>query len=466
MQITVARLSEANKNERLDSQFFHPEYVASYNIVNSSNHSMLTDIAHITDGNHLKIASNFDDSHGVRYLRGQDLGTDMMLSDRNIVHIPVDCFDSLQRSHIFKNDVLITIVGANTGLVGLVYNPPEQLVANCKLGIVRPNIDKILSGYLYTFLIGRFGQHQILRSIRGGGQTGLVLPDMRKLLITRLSQKFEAEINKVVLFAHSNFIESKNLYRKAEDIVLSELNLNNWQPNHQLSFIKNYSDTLQAERMDAEYYQPKYEVIEEAIKNYSGGYSLIGNEFSQNKTTFKIDDEKLYQYVEIGSVNISNGEILPKKVLGAELPANAKRLLNKNDVVVSKVRPYRGAISIVEEHGCVGSGAFTVLEEKGEINKETLLSFLHSKPLLAWSLKPNTGTSYPVIVDDDILNLPVPLFPKELQVTIKSKITESSNLRKQSKHLLEYAKRAVEIAIEENEKVAISWLKERLQDLE
>jgi hypothetical protein len=130
VQVTIASLSEANENERIDSQFFRPEYVTSYKVVVSSSNDTLSEIAHITDGNHLKIAENFDDAEGVRYLRGQDLSKDMMLHDRNIVYIPESCFDSLKRSHIYKNDILITIVGANTGLVGLVYDPPEKLVAN------------------------------------------------------------------------------------------------------------------------------------------------------------------------------------------------------------------------------------------------------------------------------------------------------------------------------------------------
>jgi hypothetical protein len=47
------------------------------------------------------------------------------------------------------------------------------------------------------------------------------------------------------------------------------------------------------------------------------------------------------------------------------------------------------------------------------------------------------------------------------QQQIQQKITESFNLRKQSKHLLECAKRAVEIAIEQNEDAAIKWLEEQ-----
>ena len=71
MQITIAHLSEANKNERLDSQFFRPEYVRSDKVLTSGSYSELCDIAHITDGNHLKIADNFDSADGIRYLRGQ-----------------------------------------------------------------------------------------------------------------------------------------------------------------------------------------------------------------------------------------------------------------------------------------------------------------------------------------------------------------------------------------------------------
>ena len=130
----------------------------------------------------------------------------------------------------------------------------------------------------------------------------------------------------------------------------------------------------------------------------------------------------------------------------------------KGDIIISKVRTYRGAITFVEEAGFVGSGAFTVLSENGQINKETLLAFLHSKPLLAWSLKPNTGTSYPVIVDSDILNLPIPRLPEKLQNQIQQKVSESFTLRKQSKHLLECAKKAVEMAIEKDEETATKWL--------
>ncbi len=47
---------------------------------------------------------------------------------------------------------------------------------------------------------------------------------------------------------------------------------------------------------------------------------------------------------------------------------------------------------------------------------------------------------------------------QEKQSEIQRKIIESFHLRKHAKDLLEHAKRAVEIAIEQDEQTAIDWL--------
>jgi restriction endonuclease S subunit len=62
------------------------------------------------------------------------------------------------------------------------------------------------------------------------------------------------------------------------------------------------------------------------------------------------------------------------------------------------------------------------------------------------------------IKNDFILNLKIPLIKPEIQKQIADKIIESHKLRKESKELLETAKRAVEIAIEEDEDSAVSFI--------
>lgn len=59
----------------------------------------------------------------------------------------------------------------------------------------------------------------------------------------------------------------------------------------------------------------------------------------------------------------------------------------------------------------------------------------------------------------NILYLPnCRLLSEDKQRDTQQKFIESFNLRKHAKDLLECAKRAVEIAIEQNEQAAINWL--------
>lgn len=466
MQVTVANFSKANRNERIDAQFFKPEYVDSYNNVISGRYALLSDIAHITDGNHLKIAEDFDAAEGVRYLRGQDLSADMMLNDRNNVYIPVTVYDTLKRSHIHKNDVLVTIVGANTGLVGLVYSPPQKLVANCKLAIARAYAGKILPGYLYAFLTCKFGQHQILRSIRGGGQTGLILPDMRHLAITRLSDAFENAVNDIVSTGHEKIIDSKEVFLNAQDFLLSALGLSNWHPKHTLAFVKNYSDTYKADRVDAEYFQPKYDEIVKAIKGYPGGWDTLGNITSVNKCVEVGSDA----YMDEGDIpfarvsNLSPFEITEEKYISDSLYAELlEHQPKQGEILLSKDGTPGIAYHLNEKpRKMIPSGGILRLKVKSKQINEDYLTLVLNSLIVREQINRDVGGS--VILHwrpEQVKQTLIPVLEDEKQRDIQQKITEAFDMRKQSKHLLECAKRAVEIAIEKDESSAFKWLQEK-----
>ena len=59
---------------------------------------------------------------------------------------------------------------------------------------------------------------------------------------------------------------------------------------------------------------------------------------------------------------------------------------------------------------------------------------------------------------DQVAETIIPILHQDKQTEIEQKVFESFNLRKQAKDLLEHAKRAVEIAIEQDEQAAIDWL--------
>ena len=73
-----------------------------------------------------------------------------------------------------------------------------------------------------------------------------------------------------------------------------------------------------------------------------------------------------------------------------------------------------------------------------------------------------SGTILTAISKDELLSMPLPMIDEDVQKAIAAKVQESVSLRRQSKQLLEYAKQAVEMAIEQGEDTALEWLKDKV----
>lgn len=447
MQYSIVNYSEVAENTdfRLAAEYYHPRALKIHRKIRDNGGIPFFDcITQFSSGKNLPqtVDGKF------KFIRTQNIKP-ILVSDSGMSF--TDSLDELTEI----GELLFIRVGdvGNSSVV-----TPTSVNSTVSDNVLRVKVKNVNPFFCAAFFNSTIGQTYFRRVFKGTMQGLISRENFREILIPPFSDNFQDLIKDICLTADSLDNQSAVKYRDIENLLLAELGLEDWQPNQQLTFVKNFSDTERAERIDADYFQPKYDEIEKGIENYSRKPIKVREEFAQNKSTFEVDPENLYRYVEIGSVNVSTGEIVAEEVLGKDLPANAKRVLKKGDVIISKVRTYRGAITIVQEDGYVGSGAFCVLRENGQVNKETLLACLRSKLFLTWSWKPNTGTSYPTLNDDDIMSFSIPILPKEKQTEIKQKVDESFSLRNRAKDLLEHAKRSVEIAIEQGEQAALNYI--------
>ena len=71
--------------KRIDAEFFSPKYDKILKEIDNSNCEDLVSISHVTDGNHLSIADEFDEKKdGIKYLRGQDVNSLMLLNNHHL----------------------------------------------------------------------------------------------------------------------------------------------------------------------------------------------------------------------------------------------------------------------------------------------------------------------------------------------------------------------------------------------
>jgi restriction endonuclease S subunit len=123
------------------------------------------------------------------------------------------------------------------------------------------------------------------------------------------------------------------------------------------------------------------------------------------------------------------------------------------------VRPIRRLSALVSsaQDGYVCSSGFVVLQPK-QIAAEVLLVYLRL-PVICELMDLHTSASlYPAISEKDLLGLPIPVIPKDTQKKIAAFVQRSFTLKTQSECLLEAAKRAVEIAIEQDEAAGMAYL--------
>ena len=454
--------SELERTNRLDSEFYKKKSLKIVEFLKRMQAKPLTDYVDVSDGNHMGISNKFTDK-GIPYYRGQDIHN-FFIENANPICIDENTYNCsyMHRSHIKKNDILLSIVGT-IGEVALV-SKDQKATCNCKLAILRP-FDEKKAALIAIYLKTQYGFDQIDKFKRGAVQMGYLLADMDQILIPEFSTDIEDMVAKAVEKIKFLIDQSNLQYALAEKYLLKEIGIDMSSiTNGGVSkkwFVERFGATG---RLDAEYYQPKYDNYEKQVLNYSRGHTTPGAEFTLIKTKCTYD-KKEYPYVEIGDINIGNGSFEYNIVSIENLPANAKIMTCKGDLLVSTVRPYRGAVTILDKDDLLVSGAFTVLREKGTYPPQTLQILFRTSLYKDWLLRFNVGTSYPVIKDEDVLNIPIPVLDDAIHSTIKNYVEQSHRLFNTAKQLLESSKRAVEMSIEQDETVAANWFKRKIECL-
>jgi restriction endonuclease S subunit len=313
--------------------------------------------------------------------------------------------------------------------------------------------------YLWIFLHSEYGKKSLLRTASQTGQPHLTIEPLYELQIPKFSKAFQDRFEELHLRIKNKQIESQKAYDEAEQILLSEVRLLDWKPGRRLYFVKNFSETESVARIDADYFQPMYDELAEKIKEYKNGYKSLSECVRIKDKNFVPKAEESYKYIELANISangIINGFM---EAIGEELPSRARRKVNTGDVIVSSIEGSLSSIALINDdlNNALCSTGFYVIDSD-IINSETLLVLLKS-PVGQLQLKKGcSGTILTAINNEEFKRILIPDVADDVQEEIKKKISEMYQTKSASKKLLDIAKRAVEMAIEQNEEEAEKWL--------
>ena len=125
-------------------------------------------------------------------------------------------------------------------------------------------------------------------------------------------------------------------------------------------------------------------------------YIVTVNDESLSEKTNK---DYLLKYIDIGNVK-SDGSIAElQNLLFKDAPSRARRIVNRGDVIISTVRTYLQAITLInsDEDNLIVSTGFAVLRPIKWINSEYLNYVLRGDEFIGNVIKNSFGINYPAI---------------------------------------------------------------------
>ena len=133
-----------------------------------------------------------------------------------------------------------------------------------------------------------------------------------------------------------------------------------------------------------------------------------------------------FTYIDIASVDRHLKTVSePQRLLGADAPSRARKLVDKGDVIVSMTRPNLNAVALIgEQHsGCVASTGFDVLKPI-EVEPRWIFSAVRSARFVDVMCEKVQGALYPAVKSADIRDYEIPLPPLAEQTRIAAKLDE------------------------------------------
>ncbi|MRJ06981.1 MAG: hypothetical protein C6I01_05620 [Epsilonproteobacteria bacterium] len=480
VEYSIVNVAELEENLRIGAETYHPEKLKILSFLNKKANGD-------TIGQYFYLAKELFDPQKfpprkVRLLELKNMGNFEIFDIPEVLSTE---FGSTKNRARF-GDVVISRLRPYLKQVGFIYFP--EVYTTTELLILRQKITKALgviglNYYLYTFLMTKWVQRILFWS-----QEGVNHPRFPKYVLLNCPMPMPSlEFITIVKQLIENYLNLKQkaeqLYKQAEEILLKELGLKNWEPKTKkikisgVEFeeeenisIRMLSEVIKADRLDAEYWETKYDeflnrlegkVILKPLKRFLSLKLLKGVEVGSDNY-----QEKGVSFIRVS--NITKFGIIERdqKYISEELYLELKDKFEpeKGEILLTKDATPGIAYVLKEDiRGIIASGIVRLKVK--DIEKEYLSLVINSIVGQMQILKEGGGSIISHWKPSQIENLLIPLLDTQIQQKISQLIQQSFEARENSKKLLEIAKRAVEIYIEKDEEEGIKYAKKEIKSL-
>jgi len=358
----------------------------------------------------------------------------------------------ISRNLLIKEDVLVTRSGANFGQTSVITIEPEKedLFACADVLILKPG--KIGGPLLSTFLNTRVGKLLMTRGVYGAGQPHVAPSYISRIPFPEYLLGLRSRIEELLYKSRKQQEISEFLYTSATILLEEELGLDKIQFIRQKTYTTSFSEVINNNRSDADYYQTKYRQLEEhlySLKTVSlGSICSIIKGYEVGSAAY-LDSGPLF--IRVSNLNkdefsLGNSD----KYISLNTYNSLKQFQPKIGNILLTKDGTPGICYVVNEEiqGIISSGLLNLSLIDTHIPKEYLALVINSKICQMQVLRDCSGALILHWKPIDVHKLKIPILKDKKMEKLADLASKSKEARKESKTLLAQAKAEVESFIE------------------
>lgn len=448
VSFSIIKKSQLEGALRLDAEYYQPEYLKTRSLLLKPGSVLLRDIATITTGPAYS-SEEIGGEFGLPLARIGDVVNKIEID--NWLKLSNKEFEKFHSKKIKNLDIILSMTGdpPDVGKCNLISVSERQVVAfNQRVAKITSKINPY---YLFAYLNTEIVRLQSERNALGIRQRNLGIDDLKNTLVYVAREEDQKKIGGLIVNYLSELENSKFLYSQAESLLLEKLGLKNFTIEEDLYSVVNFSNIKSANRMDAEYFQPKYEKLISRVREQNG--KLLGDLVSTKKGI----EPGAEEYQEEGKLfirvsSLSKQGIIDKdqKYLSDELYQKLRKDFEPKvgEILLTKDATPGIACVLKEPVEGIIAGGILRLKTKIDIEAEYLTLVINSIIGQAQADRDAGGSVIAHWKPEQIKDILIPVLPKPTQQKIADLVKKSHEARKKAKWLLEEAKQKVEQLIE------------------
>jgi len=451
--------TQLERAKRIDGEYYQPKYLTLAELHKRGQWLPIRKYLELCEyGISIKMNEKGD---AQKIFRMDDL-KDGFAFDHEMKFAPIDR-DTLERFRLLPNDILFNRVNSEefVGRTGIFKLTGDYVFASY---LIRLRTNNGMSpDALNLFLNCKYGVLSIRRlSRRAVNQANVNAQELQSILMPRFSSDFQEILTRYSNDSWTLYTESERLYKQAEQLLLAELGLQDWKPTHALTFVGSYRGVMQAQRIDAEYFHPKFkemlDKVPQQIKfdrlgrltTYKKGVEVGSSAYTDSGIPFWRVSNLSSHGLDDSNANFINQELYENLRQDYE-PQQGEILLSKDatpGLAYYLEHPIQGIISS-------GILRLTITDTIPPHYLELVLNSF----FVQMQIEQDAGGS--IIKHwkpSEVRKTLIPRLSDDKEKEIAGLVQQSHAARREAKALLEKAKRAVEIAIEEGEDKAMEFI--------